>query len=117
LNEKLSELPAVPVSSNFTARVLAAAQAEARTQRRGWRIWSWRLRWLPRVALASIILGAGLFAWHYERVEKRQEIGKSLMTVSEVPALASPELLENFDAIQAMSEVPVPDDELIKWLK
>jgi hypothetical protein len=62
-------------------------------------------------------LGAGLFAWHYERVEKRQEIGKSLMTVSEVPALASPELLENFDAIQAMSEVPVPDDELIKWLK
>jgi hypothetical protein len=63
------------------------------------------------------MLGAGLFAWHHVQAEKRQEIGKSLMRVSEVPSLAGADLLENFDAIQAMSDAPAPDDELIKLLQ
>src|SRR5215471_12201242 len=56
LNEALVRLPVAPkVATNFTARVLDAIELEARREsrrsfvRRGWR---WRLRWVPKAALA-----------------------------------------------------------------
>ena len=53
--EALSDLPNVPVASNFTARVLQTVERE--NQPRGKepvrRFWRWR--WLPRIAVAALV--------------------------------------------------------------
>src|ERR1035441_8301460 len=58
LNAALGRLPDVPVTSNFTARVLQQVEREAATElRQGepkWQFWR-RLRWLPKVAFATIV--------------------------------------------------------------
>ena len=63
LNAALGRLPDVPVPSNFTARVLQAAEREAAAELRRpgwkWRVWP-RLRWLPKVAFAGHRPGRGV---------------------------------------------------------
>ncbi len=121
LNESLKQLSAAPVPSNFTARVLDAVRregmAEARAERHGWLRWHFRLRWLPRAAVATLIVGLGLVTYRHEQLQTRKERAESLMAVEKVKVLANPELLENFEVIQAMSQAPVADDELIKLLQ
>jgi hypothetical protein len=119
LTESLKRLPSVTVSCNFTARVLDAARRESAAQERArasrWKMWHWPARWLPRAALATLVLGAGLFAYHHVRLDGREEaIRRSVVTVSEAQPLASPEVFENFDAIQAMSQSSAADVELLK---
>src|SRR5437879_3337601 len=62
LTEALARMPNVPVASNFTARVLRAVEqeeaADARSNRpelhRRWPF----LKWLPRTAVATMVLAA-----------------------------------------------------------
>ncbi len=121
LNESLKRLPAAPVPSNFTARVLDAlgedAMAEGRAERHSWLRWQFRLRWLPRAAVATLIVGLGLVTYRHEQLETRKARAESLVAVERVKVLANPELLENFEAIQAMSQAPAADDELINLLQ
>src|SRR5947208_6334307 len=61
LNEALARLADAPVPSNFTARVLQAVEREGAGVRRApmpWLGW-WRagLSWLPKTALAAVVLG------------------------------------------------------------
>ncbi len=118
LTEALEQLPPAPsLPSNFTARVLQAVEREnaaaERNRAHGWLWGVWRLGWLPRVALAGLVLGLGLFS--YERVaqNQRERIADSVLTVSQVASVASPEVLENFEAIQALGQTPPPDEELL----
>ena len=65
LNEALGRLPDAPVPSNFTARVLQAVEREAAAElrrRRTWQVWL-RWRWLPKAAVAAVVLGAGLVSY------------------------------------------------------
>lgn len=118
LNDALSRLAEPQVPSNFTARVVAAVEADAARQKReaGRRqIWNWR--WLPKVAVASLVLVAGLLGLqHYEQVqhEKRVQYARSVATISEVPSLPSPAILQDFDAIHAMDQSVAPDEDLLK---
>ena len=71
LTDALNRLAAPQVPSNFTVRVLAAVAADTARQEREtgrrstWRFWSWR--WLPKAAVASLVLVAGLVGLqHYE---------------------------------------------------
>src|SRR5258705_11906991 len=61
LNQVLLNLPDVPVSSNFTARVLQAVELdELQSQREPSQAWLARLRsWLPPFAVAGAIAGWG----------------------------------------------------------
>ena len=115
MNEVLGRLADAPVPSNFTARVLQAVEqaeaAEARTKR-GTPFWRW-VRWAPRIAFAAIVLCAGLIS--YEQIQARQNrerIG-AVKTVAEGP---SPEVLKDYNAIQALSQTPA-DEELLTALK
>lgn len=123
LAELLDGLPAPPLPSNFTARVLQAVEREnlagSRAERDGWSLFHWRLRWLPRVAAVALVAGVGLLAWEHELSSKRAAKARAedLVFVSEVSAVATPELLENFDAIQNLGETASADEDLIRLLQ
>jgi hypothetical protein len=121
LNETLAGLPNVPVASNFTARVLEAAKRDAiadhpeagRLHQRT----SWWTRWLPKAALATVVLGAGLVSYNHIQTTRRAEWALSLTTVSQVPSLPGPEVLSDFDAIAALGSTPPADEELLKLMQ
>lgn len=121
LNTLLEALPPAPVSSNFTARVLAAARLEAAAEtreaaggRRRWFGWKWQ----RALATGAVALAAGGFLWEQERREAREEMAESLTHFSEVAAtfaeVAAEEesalrpvaMLQDFQAIQHLSQMP-----------
>jgi anti-sigma factor RsiW len=118
LTQALDRLPDAPVASNFTARVLQTvegeAAAEVRRSQASWLHWSWRLRWLPKVAVGAVILVSGLVSYHSVQRAHRVEMVRSVAAVAEVPG---PEILENFEAIRALSPAPPADEELLALLK
>jgi negative regulator of sigma E activity len=114
LRELLSRLPDAPVSSNFTARVMQAVEREdlqaART--RGWR-WRWRSL-LPRAAAtATVAIAAGFAFYQHEIYNQRAEIAKNVVRVANAQPLPSVDALQNFDAIQRMSQPAHADEELL----
>lgn len=116
LTEAINHLPDAPVPSNFTARVLQAVERESAvgSRRRGPFRW-WSLRGLlPRTAAATLVLGAGLLAYHEHTVtERRAELAQS---VKMVPALSA-EVLQNFETIRKMGSATGPDRELIALMQ
>jgi hypothetical protein len=122
LTQALERLPDVPIASNFTARVLdAAARAEAQAARArpfawAWRWLDWRARWLPKAAWTAVFLTAGLLSVQHVRENHRRAVAKSVLTVSQVAGAASTEILEDFDAIQALNQTPA-DEELLALFK
>lgn len=122
LNGALGRLRDVPVPSNFTTRVLEVAQQEtaagwrSRPDRR-WLAWPPRLSWLPKMAFAGIVVGASLFSYHGVLAYQRAQMAKSVATISDISSLPSPQILTNFEAIQALGRTPTADLELLQWLK
>ena len=120
LNAALGTLPDVPVPSNFTARVLQAAERETRAELRRregkWRGWL-RLRWLPKAALATALVGAGLFSYHQVKSVQRKQLAESVAAVSAVSSLPGPEILKDFDAIRVSNRAPAPDEQLLALLQ
>ena len=116
LNATLSRLPDAPVSGNFTARVLQAVEREAVADlqpREGrWLTWPWR-RWLPRLAFATVIVGAAFVSYQKVDASSRRKLAESVAMVSSVSSLPSPDILKDFDAIQALNLTPPPDEELL----
>ena|SRR5690348_868286 len=121
LNELLTAMPNVPVASNFTARVVAAAGREARAEDRaeetGRIPLSWWRRWAPKAALAVTVIAAGLLSYSHVQSAKRAEWAQSVATVSQVTAIPSPEVLNDFDAIAALSSNPTADEELLQVMQ
>jgi len=112
LNEVLDRLPDAPVPTNFTDRVLEAVALDTRIAgerssilKRGWR---WRLRWLPRAALASGIACVVMVSCQYIRSANAVELFKG------VALLPDPDIVKNFDTIRALNRTPVADEDLLK---
>lgn len=118
LNDLLASLPNVPVASNFTARVLAEAQRgdahPAPAQRPSAVPW-WK-RWVPKTAFAGVVL-AGLISYHHIQSVERTERAQSLATLSEAGSIPSPDVLNDFDAIAALSSTPPADEELLRIMQ
>jgi hypothetical protein len=114
LRELLSRLPDAPVSSNFTTRVLRAVELE---ETRAVRKHKWHWHWhalLPRVTVASVMVIAAGFAFHqHEIYNQRAAIAKSVVLVANAQPLPSVEALQNFDAIQRMSQPARADEGLL----
>jgi anti-sigma factor RsiW len=120
LNGLLRRLPSANVSSNFTARVMQAAQ---RTPTKP----VWRLRldmfpwlpagWMPRVALAAAMVCSGMLSWHEYMALHRTQEAQAVASVSRLAALPSIDWLENFDTINRMNKVNVADDDLLTVLQ
>jgi negative regulator of sigma E activity len=116
LTAALAKIPAAPVASNFTARVMAAIELdEARTARTRSGHWQWRSLW-PRLAVATAVLVfAGLSLQRYEANSQRATMVKNVALVAAAPPLPSVEALNNFDAIQRMSQRA--DDQLLALMQ
>lgn len=121
LNEALERLPTLAVPSNFTARVLQAAQSpEAAGPRRGASrggVWGWLLGWKLDTAFATILVGVSCISYHHFQVVRRVELARGVEAVSNVSSLPGPEILKDFDAIRAMPASPGADLELLALLK
>jgi anti-sigma factor RsiW len=120
LNRFLERLPAPPVSSNFTSRLLQAVQAAP--VRSTWRDWFAPALWLPegrawRVAMCSMVVGVGLFSFREYQVLHRVRVARELAGVSRVAALPPMEWLKDFDTINGISQVKVADDDLLAALE
>jgi hypothetical protein len=123
LNQLLEKLSDVPISSNFTNRVLRALEGETAGQ--SWAHTPWRrflcwhaFGWLPKTAVATVLLCAALLGYQHHRVARRAQIAQSLPRVSSVISLSSPEVWENFNTINQLSRTPPqPDRELLALLK
>jgi len=120
LTESLLKLPDAPVPSNFTARVLEQVRLEQATERRkGTRTSSiFRWRWLIRTASAVVIVAAAGVTWRQvQSARTAEEIARSVTMVSEVTSLPDADVLRDFEAIQALSQNPSADMELLALLK
>jgi anti-sigma factor RsiW len=120
LNHLLERLPVAPVSTNFTARVLQAAQAAR--PRSAWRDWFAWYGWLPegrlpRLAMCFVMIGLGLFSFRESQAGHRAKMARELAGVSRVAALPSMEWLKDFDTINRISQVKVADDDLLAALE
>jgi hypothetical protein len=120
LNALLNRLPNVPVPSNFTARVLQAAQlataSEARRPESKWISWL-RRAWGPKVALAATTVCAAVVSCLVIQDGQRKTMAESVAAVSAVSSLPSPDILKDFDAIRAANPAPLPDETLLAVLQ
>lgn len=120
LSDLLTALPNAPVPSNFTARVVQAAELEAMARNRDEgraRSSPWWGRWVPKAAMAAVVLAAGLLSYDHFQSARRAEWAQSVATVSEVASVPSPEVLKDFDAIDALSSALPADEELLKIMQ
>jgi hypothetical protein len=119
LTRALGKLPDAPLSSNFTARVLGEVEREQAastrdvTAKQGW----FGRRWLPRLAFGVVFFSIGLFSAHELHKARQAQITRSLVAVSQVRTLPSPDVLLNFDAVRALAPTPVPDEQLLTLLQ
>jgi anti-sigma factor RsiW len=117
LSAALDRLPAAPVPSNFTARVMQAVEREAARPR----AWSWNWNWhvlVPRVAMATAVVVVSGLALHQHAVyTQRVALVKSVALVAGNQPVPSTEALENFDAIRRMSRPQHADDELLALMQ
>lgn len=121
LHRLLTSLPSVPVSSNFTHRVLAAVERETATRRPAWRDWlarSWPRLVAPATAAAAILIYLGLA--HHHNLNQRAQLAASVHAVAALvsaPANAAEgldlEIWDNFDVILRMGSV-APDNDLLR---
>jgi len=115
LNAALDRLPAAPVPTNFTARVMQAVDREA-VRPRAWG-WNWHAL-VPRVAVATVVVVAGLLALHQHAIRsQRIALVRSVALATGGQPVPSPEALENFDAIRRMSRPQHADDELLALMQ
>lgn len=120
LTEAMSRLPDAQVPGNFTARVLEAVERESAAQKRApVPVWTWLLRsYMPRAAVAAVVLGTVLLTYREHTAEKKQaEVVEGVKMVSGVSSLPSPEVLQDFDTIRKMNTTTGPDPELIALMK
>jgi hypothetical protein len=73
--------------------------------------------WLPKAAVAAVVLVAGLVSYGHFQSVKRAEWAASLATVSQVGSLPSPDVLSDFDAIAALGSTPAADEDLLKMMQ
>jgi len=120
LNRLLERLPNAPVSSNFTARVLQAAERAA-AQRPNWferfsPRWL-RLGWMPRVAMVASMICVGIISFHEYQLASRTKLAHGAAEFGEMATLPKMEWLKDFETINRLSKVQVADTELLALLK
>ncbi len=120
LTVALARLKDAPVSPDFTARVLAAVEGEAP---RGAPIADWlvgwiaRRGWLPKAALAVVVLSLCALGVHQYRAASRTRLAESVALLAKVEPLPGPDVLVDYDTIRRLGQLPPPDTELLALLK
>ena len=111
----LRGLPDALLAPDFTDRVLAAVERgrTAAESRRAapWEAW-WQ-RWLPapRLAVAAVAVAVvGVSLWQY-RAQDRRRVAESVQAISTVAGVPGVELLQEFELINRLRQLPAGDDD------
>jgi anti-sigma factor RsiW len=115
LSRAVAALPHVPVSSNFTARVLQEIdlQQHAEEQRKVPKPWLRML--LPRFAWAATAALLAFFGVHEWRAIKQAKMAKDVWFITkDLKRVPDPEILQDFEVINSLRTTPAAtDDELL----
>lgn len=109
LSAALVKLPNAPLPSNFTARVLQTIEREASRERVVVESPWWRM-WLPRFAVALVVVGGGFFAWQ-NQASKQQELTNAARQVANTELFSDPSVLTDFEVIASLSPAESVADE------
>jgi len=118
LSRALRALPDLPVSSNFTSRVLQEIDRDERQAERRARPW-FQVLW-PRLGWATAVVLGGVLVFQH-RAAKEDLLVSGLARVSQemqqLKQLPEPELLQDFEVIERLSQAAPSDDELLAALQ
>jgi len=119
LSRAIHSLPDVPVSSNFTSRVLQAVDMEETGEARKERS---RHRWfrflLPRIGWAAAVAAVIGVAIHNRSTERKELEGALVSLPIDFTKLPAPDVLADFDAINQLRQASVTtDDRLLEALQ
>jgi anti-sigma factor RsiW len=106
LTQTLRRLPHPPLASNFTAQVVAAARqstSDAHAGRFGGWPW-WRPFW-PKLAYSALLVAVGVVSFRAYTTVRHARLVRDLASIPVVVKVPSPEVLQDFDAIQQFSQV------------
>jgi anti-sigma factor RsiW len=120
LNGLIRQLPAPAISTNFTARVLAAARRlpAKPAWRRRLELFAWpSAGWVPRAALGVAMICCGLLSNHQYQTLRRAQVAREMAGASRLAELTSMDWLENFDTINGLNKVNVADQDLLTVLQ
>jgi hypothetical protein len=112
LNSLLRQMPDAPVSSNFTARVMAAVMAVPAPRSSAWQRF-FGGRWLPRPAWALLLLLGLLVVMQQVKRHNQSQTAHEMAKMSQAATAVSWEVLRDFDAIKRFSRPAVPVDEVL----
>jgi len=119
LNDFLKQLPQAPLSSNFTAQVMQAFDAETReiarlAEQPWWMQWARRLA--PKLAAAGLVLICGLVILQQQHQPSQGEAIRDVVSFAEVAqVLPNPVILQDFDTIKNLRSAS--DEELLAVLQ
>ena len=118
LTSALRRLPDAPVASNFTAQVLQAIdRAETSAAREaagdaGWR--RWLLPWLPRLAVASLVIAVAWIGWRQLEHRREGQLASALVQFSAAAsAVPEPAVFGDFEVIRRLGQPQPASDEAL----
>lgn len=109
LTQLLDGIPDAPVATNFTSRVMqAVALEDSRTKPRGIPLTLYWLThsWFARLGIVTSVAIAAVLGWQQNQKWERAALAESMVTISEVAAVPSVEILKDFEVIQSLGAVP-----------
>lgn len=115
LNAALAKSPNAPMSSNFTARVMAAIEQDEAAQRRAevrknpawWRVF------IPRFAVATIVIVCVALGYRHNTIVKQNELVSAAKQIAEGRALSDMTVIEDFEVIRSMNPTETSADETL----
>jgi hypothetical protein len=113
LNRLLHEVKEIPISSNFTARVMQLVEQEQRKQSTPVFLRFWAdyvaFSWGRKLAFASVLLFLGFVSYQQYQLSARRELARSIVRVSNV--LPSADVIEGFGAMDGLRQVSLTRSE------
>jgi hypothetical protein len=115
LSRAVAELPDVPVSSNFTSRVLQAIDLDESAEERTKVARPWLRTFLPRFTWAAVAALLAFFGVHEWRAVQQAKMAKDVWYITkDLKRVPEPEILQDFEVINSLRTTPVAsDDELL----
>lgn len=115
LNAALAKSPDAPLSSNFTARVMAAIEQDEAEQRRTparpkghwWRVF------IPRFAVAALVVVTVSLGYRHNAATQRMELTDAAKQIAEGRALSDLAVIEDFETIRSLNPAEAIVDETL----
>ncbi len=115
LNVALAKSPDAPLSSNFTARVMAEIERDEAAQRRAssrpkghwWRVF------IPRFAVATLILVCVTLGYRHNAAVQRMELTDAAQQIAGARELSDMTVIEDFETIRSLNSAEATVDETL----